>query len=268
MDISLTFMQIAILFFPGIIVVAILQLFKQRGETYSNLEVFFYSFVYGMIINIIVYSLIFHKDIPLLQFVMGKNIQITELELIIGTIIAVIIGVISSYYRNLGLMHSKEVNYDITYETGYKNALDYIINSPEEMPELLKGRDVKINFFNNCSITVTGKIMLIENQKEYVEILLEKVNDEYTYYQLKKGEFSLEFLASTTNNNPAPNKKYLQDPKRIVHKLMIFLIVALLFWQGVYIYNNYFSKKINQTPVKETRIIYIEKLNIGNSKYN
>lgn len=268
MDISLTFMQIAILFFPGIIVVAILQLLKQRGETYSNLEVFFYSFVYGMIINIIIYSFIFHKDIPLLQFVMGKNIQITELELIIGTIIAVIIGVISSYYRNLGLMHSIAVNYDITYETGYNNALDYIINSPEEMPELLKGRDVKITFYNNSSITVIGKIMLIENQKEYVEILLEKVNDEYTYYQLKKGEFSLEFLASTTNNNPASNKKYLQDQKRIVHKLMIFLIVALLFWQGVYIYNNYFSKKINQTPVKETRIIYIEKLNIGNSKYN
>lgn len=243
MNISTTFIQIAILFFPGIITVAILQLLKTKNKIYSNLEIFFYSFVYGMTINLIIYGLIFHRTMPLLQFIMGGTINITEFELLVGIIVAIIFGLISSYYRNLGLINSKAIDYDLSYETGFSTILDYILNSPEELSEELKVKKVQIIiFYNGKNIKLTpGLIKILEIHEDYVEILLEDEEKEHIYYQLKKGEFSLKFLPSFSSENVSKKKKskYVQDQKRKIPKLLIILIVSISVWQVIYFYKNY-----------------------------
>lgn len=241
MDISTTFIQIAILFFPGIITVAILQLFKARGKVYSNLEIFFYSFIYGMTINLITYGLIFHRTMPLLQFIMNEKINITEFELLVGTIIAIIFGLVSSYYRNLGLIHSKASNYDLTYETGFPTILDYILNSTEKLPEELKGNKIKIFIFNNGQNIklAQGIIKVLEVYEDYVEILLKDQEGNCSYYQLKKGEFFLKFLPKKTSKEKSTEPKYIFDPKKSIYKLFKWFIILILVWQVIYIYKNY-----------------------------
>ena len=74
MNIDIALLQIAILFFPGIILTTILQLLKKRGESYSALQLTLYSFVFGMLVNLIIYITIFHKEIPILILLMKLDI--------------------------------------------------------------------------------------------------------------------------------------------------------------------------------------------------
>lgn len=238
MNINETIIQAAILFFPGIIMVSILQVFRNKKQAYSNLEIVFYSFILGTLVNIIVYGLILHKELPLniyLRKVTIENnilLKIEIKEFLLNLFVATYLGIVFSYFRNLGLLHSLMMKLDVTYETGFQNIPQYLLSTNLENFSELKNKDVEIKSLNpNIVLEKTiGKIMQIEEQNYYFEILLcDEKNYENYYIQLKKGEFEIIFLDSTEDENPENYTSLLVDEKGIISKSLIMFLLYLFY---------------------------------------
>lgn len=238
MNINETIIQAAILFFPGIIMVSILQIFRNKKQAYSNLEIVFYSFILGTLVNIIVYGLILHKELPLniyLRKITIENnilLKIEIKEFLLNLFVATYLGIVFSYFRNLGLLHSLMMKLDVTYETGFQNIPQYLLSTNLENFSELKNKDVEIKSLNpNIVLEKTiGKIMQIEEQNYYFEILLcNEKNYENYYIQLKKGEFEIIFLDSIEDETPENYTSLLVDEKGIISKSLIMFLLYLFY---------------------------------------
>lgn len=243
MNIDIALLQIAILFFPGIILTTILQLLKKRGESYSALQLTLYSFVFGMLVNLIIYITIFHKEIPILKYMKDNEsvIDITELELLISFFVAIILGLFFSYFRNLGLIYTQLSNYDITYETGYPSLLDYTMQSPEKPFNQLDGK-VRIKTLENSSATYIGKISSIEYHDEYTEILLTPDSDientsQAYYLNLKNGNYVIDYTVTEPISRDVSKKIYWA----------IALVILIIGGWNIYYYKNLQLPQVNIT---------------------
>lgn len=241
MDINSTFLQAAILFFPGVIVVAVLQLFRNKKYLYSNIEIIFYSFVLGMVVNIIIYGIILHKEIPINILLQKDNqtipFKIEVKEFLLSFFISIYLGIIFSYFRNLGSLHDIMRKLDVTYETGFPNILQGLLCTNDEYLRRYKGMEVEIKSLNSNLILEEAKgfIIQLDKQEDYFEIFLfNQAKNETQYFQLKKGEFQINFIESTEEDEDIEDISVI-DEKKLVLKSFIFFILYLLYCSfGVY----------------------------------
>ena len=235
MDINSTFLQAAILFFPGVIVVAVLQLFRNKKYPYSNIEIIFYSFVLGMVVNIIIYGIILHKEIPINILLQKDNqtipFKIEVKEFLLSFFVSIYLGVIFSYFRNLGSLHDIMRKLDVTYETGFPNILQGLLCTNDEQLRRYKGMEVEIKSLNSNLILEEAKgfIIQLDKQEDYFEIFLfNQEKNKTQYLQLKKGEFQINFIEPTEEEEDIEDTSVI-DEKKLVLKSLVFFILYLLY---------------------------------------
>lgn len=107
---------ISCVFLPGIIVTTILQLFNFRNKKYTNNELYLYSFVNGLIVNIIVSlpNFLHDKNIVILDLINKKSKELPPIDLnylIYCIVIAVILGILLSTCRTHGIVHILAQNF-------------------------------------------------------------------------------------------------------------------------------------------------------------
>lgn len=235
-----TMLMIAILFFPGIITVSILQLFKKRGEPYSAIQLLLYSFIFGMINNLLIYGFAFRKEIPIVNYLNQSlketSNQINEFntsnkEFFISLIVSIILGLILSWLRNRGLLHSFLGKYHITYETGFQSMLDLVYHSPAQNFSLLRKSHVTIKNLDNKEI-FEGFVAGTEIQDTYVEFILfnnyEK-GDPPLYLQLEKGKFSIEYKVSDDDQDDISESIMLNIKYVFLFTILLIPIIVLVY---------------------------------------
>ena len=211
-----TTIKILFLFLPGIITVAILQLFNEKSKKYSLNETFFFSFVSG-IISYIIYSF-FNKEvlIKLINYD-DLNFPLTTLDIFYLCLIGTALGVLFTFLRTRGTIHNLANKVKISYETGFETVLATIYKSNFPEMETLRGKYVQIKLFdgtadyygfikyyecfdNYTEFLLFGTDSLSDNVQEQVEITFKNnsnSNKNYTqsavYLKLPNGSFSIEY---------------------------------------------------------------------------
>lgn len=209
-----TVLKIMITFFPGIIVTSILQLFNPRNKKFSNVEFTLYSFVYGMITNLLI-SVLYKTGLDFsLKTLPTKNDLFTSFGF------ALFLGIIVSFLRNCGLLHNLAFKFHVSYEHGFSNALDFIYNSSFSQAKEIRKSYVNIKLLDG-SASYYGQLVVQEIHPTYTEIVLKNPDvffknnqksvsyeQDAIYLQLIPGTFFMEFAFVPKNNNRSFFLKY------------------------------------------------------------
>ncbi|MGL6113524.1 MAG: hypothetical protein ACRC1R_00655 [Cetobacterium sp.] len=222
-----TILKIMITFFPGIIVTSILQLFNPRNKKFSNVEFTLYSFVYGMITNLLI-SIVFKTGLDF-----SLTILPTKKDLFISFGFALFLGTIVSLLRNCGFLHNLAFKFHISYEHGFSNALDFIYNSSFPQAKEIRRSFVNIKLLDG-SASYYGELIVQEIHPTYTEIVLKKPDiffknnrksliyeQDAIYLQLIPGTFFMEFAFVPKNNNKSFFLKYF-----VIY--LFFLLINIL----------------------------------------
>lgn len=235
------YINLILIFFSGIIVTTILQLFNARNKKYNQIELVFSTFVNGMFLNIVIFKFVFKKSFINILY---ENLKINENEFFISIFFSIFMGILFVYIRENGILHLIAYKCNISFTSGFENILDMIMKDSDKDIKDLKKCFVNIKFLDG-SVNYQGKIKAQETQANYIEILLENVqidfpknifeNKEYfqpaVYLQLIPGTFKIEFYESEEieNNNLI---------KSIIKYYFYFFIINI-----VYILLKFYLKK-------------------------
>lgn len=232
------------LLFPGVVSVALLQLLNSKRKSYTSIEIVFYSFILGVLIRIVSTVFLFHQKpdnfFNINNILKSGKFDIFEFILSIG--IGIFIALLLSYIRNLGSLNEYLQNYDVTYNHGFENLLDWIINSPSDFPNEMKKRTVVVKNYSNGDLYFYGDLIGQEIHENFIEILLyNEKNNKYQYIQLKPGEFYIEFIEESCESNNKGNElseddeasseegSTVVDQKKIIPTLFYTLLLFICF---------------------------------------
>lgn len=213
-------LNIAIIFLPGIIVTSILQFFNTLNKKYTSITFFLYSFLNGIFTYFILFyfrkkSLFLTLNTLVLNTSSKKSNDITlfithDFDFFLSLIIACFLGILFSFIRNRGYLHSLAFHLKITYESGFDSIIEYIYKDNSNYTNSLKLSYVNVKLLDGSAI-YQGKLIMQEFRIEFTEILLNDVdiffknnpldeNKKYhqsdIYLQLKPGTFIIEWYDS------------------------------------------------------------------------
>lgn len=166
---------------------------------------------------------------------MKKDINNSEFninlkEFIFSIFLGGYLGIIISYFRNLGFLNTFFSNYDVTYHSGFENILERILHSPSDDSFEMKKCTV---ILKSNGEEHTGLLVEYEYHEDHIEILLGN-SEGYQYFQLKSGEFSIHF---TIEQECELTQRFI-DNNRIVLTSFYAFIIFLVYINIENIKNN------------------------------